>query len=543
MPRYEMTGDEALAQGAWEAGVVVAAGYPGSPSTRFLEHLAEISDPSEVYAEWSANEKVAFEIALGASLAGRRASVSFKSVGLNVALDPLMVANLGGVTGGLVVVLGDDPGAHGSQNEQDGRLLVRGAQVPLLEYSSPQEAYELAKYAFSLSERVELPVFIRETRAASREKAVVFAEGERTAPAPASFASSYPKMFPVLGTEKTRGLHDKISRVRAEFSRSPYNQAVFKSNRGILAAGYLWSRVLKIAGGDKDLSLFKLGTLYPLPEEKLLDFLSRMEHVLVVEELQPYVEESVRALAQRKELRVRIYGKDKGHIPAAGEVLSEHVRKAIPAALGVEIPPAPPDPSESFPLSAVYESLPAQCPYYAAFEAFAAVLPKPPEERPVFVGDDGCLIRLMNRPFSVVDCKFCMGSAVGIATGLARAGLKRKVVALVGDSSFFHTGVPAYLNAAAAGARIKIVILDNRTTAMTGCQANPGTDLTIRGRVQSRISIESVLRSAGIARFRSVEAFGEKKALQEAFDECLEGDDLAVLLVTGPCPNLFGKIC
>ena len=545
MLTYQLTGDEALAQGVWEAGVRVAAGYPGSPSTRFLEHLAEISDPAELYAEWSANEKVAFEVALGASLAGRRASVSFKSVGLNVAMDPLMVANIGGVGGGLVVILGDDPGAWGSQNEQDGRLLVRAAGVPLLEFSSPQEAYDMAKYAFSLSERLGVPVFIRETRSSSCERAAVFVEGERVNASRGSFGELKSwKILPVRPAEKHGELYAKTARIVAEFDHSPFNSMILNSSLGVIGSGYAAakvSRILKEKGGEQ-VSLFKLGTVYPPPAGKLLEFLSRLESVLVIEELQPMIEEYVRSLAHTKGLKIRVYGKETGHLPRAGELFQDHLLSAIKGSLGVAISPTAPRAPEGFP-GVVYQSLPVQCPYHQAFKAFSTVLPRDPEARPIFVGDDGCLIRLMNEPFSLLDCKFCMGSAIGIASGLVRAGEKRKVVALIGDSSFFHTGLPAYLNAVAGGARIMVLVLDNRTTAMTGCQGNPGTEFNLQGRSQKRIPIASVLQSAGIGVFRSVDAFGGKAVLAAAFKECLESEELSVLLVTGPCPNLTEKVC
>lgn len=546
MMTYQLTGDEALAQGAWEAGVWVAAGYPGSPSTRFLEHLAEISRPTEVYTEWSANEKVAFEVALGASMAGKRAAVSLKSVGLNVAMDPLMVANIGGVAGGLVVILGDDPGAWGSQNEQDGRLLIRAAEVPLLEFSSPQEAYQMAKYAFSLSERFELPVFIRETRSSAYESASVQVEGERIQASRGTFAGlKSPKLFPLRAPQKHEALHAKAPQIIAEFNRSPFNQMILKSSRGILGSGYMSAKVMRLVGGTggEDLSLFKLGTVYPPPEGRLMEFLSRLEKVLVAEELLPMMEQYLRSLAQLHNLNIRIYGKDTGHLPKHGELFRHHLRKAIHEALGLEISPEESAATEGFAGSGLSQGLPVQCPYYQAFEAFSAAIPRDPEKRPIFVGDDGCLIRFMNPPFSLLDCKFCMGSAIGIASGLGWAGEKSKIIALVGDSSFFHSGLPAYLNAVASGARIMIVFLDNRCTAMTGCQGNPGTDFSLRGRRQKRISIESVLKAAGIKTFRSVDAFGEKALLTSAFRECLESDDLAVLLVTGPCPNLTGKVC
>ncbi len=546
MLTYELTSEEALAQGAWESGVRLAAGYPGSPSTRFLEHLAEISDAQSVSAEWSANEKVAFEVALGASMAGERAVASFKGVGLNVAMDPLMVANLGGVVGGFLVILGDDPGAYGSQNEQDGRILLQGAGVPVLEFSSPQEAYDMGKYAFSLSEKFELPVFIRETRSSSLEKGTVHVEGERNA------STSLPnftglerwKRFPLRPSEKHKKLFAKIPEIKALFNRSPFNHMEVNSPRGIIASGYPAAKASRLLyGKERDaVSLLKLGTVLPTPEEKLLEFLSGVKSVLILEEVQPVIERLVRSLIQRHRLDIQVFGKETGHLPPTGELFVSHVLAALKNSLGLEFSSSA-GVQEGFPEGAIYRSLPMECPYYQAFNVFSQALPGDPGKRPIFVGDDGCLIRLMNPPFSLLDCKFCMGSAIGVATGLVRAGVKRKVVAVVGDSAFFHTGVPAYLNAVASGAGIMILVLDNRSTAMTGWQANPGTDFDIRGMLKKKIDLASVLQSGGIKVFRSVNAFGEKSILMQAFQECLASEDLSVLLVTGPCPKTTGSFC
>jgi indolepyruvate ferredoxin oxidoreductase alpha subunit len=543
----QLTGDEALARGAWESGVCLATGYPGSPSTRFLESLVEISKENEVYVEWSANEKVAFEMALGASMGGKRAAVCFKGVGLNVAMDPLMVANLGGVAGGMVVILGDDPGAWGSQNEQDGRLLIRAAEIPLLEFGSPQEAFDMVRYAFTLSEKFMLPVVIRETRTSSAERGFVQAAAERTHTSRGTFADFQSwKILPMRQLDKHRDLHAKKPQVIAEFNNAPFNPMILRGPKGVLGAGYAGAKVLRLARekGAGELSVLKLGTVYPPPEKVLRDFLSNLEAVLVAEEVQPLIEQHLRSLAHLYEIKVRVYGKDTGHLPTSGEIFRVHLVKAVQEALKVEISPDVSWGQEGFPSGGIPSlRLPPQCPFNHAFQAFSAALPPDPKYRPIFVGDDGCLMRLMNEPFELMDCKFCMGSSIGLASGLAWSGERRKIVALVGDSSFFHTGLSAYVNAVANGARIMIVVLDNRSTAMTGCQSNPGTEFNTRGQRRAGIDLTSLLRSAGIKTFRAVEAFGGKEELATAFKECLESNGLSVLLISGPCPNLTEKIC
>jgi indolepyruvate ferredoxin oxidoreductase, alpha subunit len=269
-----------------------------------------------------------------------------------------------------------------------------------------------------------------------------------------------------------------------------------------------------------------------------------MEEVLVAEELQPFIEYQIRSLAQRHNLKTRIFGKETGHLPGHGEILQGRLRDAVEEALQIRIPPGgeAERPREEKG-KVLYKSLPAECPFFQAFSAFSRVIPKDPEKRPVFIDDDGCLIRLANPPFSLFAPKFCMGSSIGIASGLYRAGERRKIVVLIGDSSFFHTALPAYLDAAAGGVPLMVVVLDNRCTAMTGCQANPGTDWGLQGRSRMRIPIRSLLQSPGIPLFREADAFGDPEVLAAAFEECLRSENLAVLLITGPCPNLKEKVC
>jgi indolepyruvate ferredoxin oxidoreductase alpha subunit len=272
-----ISGNEALAKGVYDASVRIVTGYPGSPSTRFLDYLAEISR-EEVYIEWSANEKAAFEIALGGSMSGVRSAVCFKCVGLNVAMDPLMVANLAGVVGGMLIILGDDPGARSSQNEQDGRILARAAEVPVLEYSSPQEAYDMTKFAFQLSEDFCLPVIIRETLASSRELGWVQTRWNRIERTnmPFSKTASW-KNLPIKQLEKHRELQEKMPKISKEYESTPFNQSTINGTMGIIGVGYAAKKVSKLLSenGSDYVSFFKLGTIYPPPDRLLVDFLKK----------------------------------------------------------------------------------------------------------------------------------------------------------------------------------------------------------------------------------------------------------------------------
>lgn len=541
----DLSGNEALARGVYDAGVRIATGYPGSPSTRFLEHLMEISG-EEVHVEWSANEKVAFEVALGGSMAGVRTAVCFKCVGLNVAMDPLMVANLAGVVGGMLIVLGDDPGAWVSQNEQDGRILARAAEIPVLEFSSPQEAYDMAELAFDLSEEFRLPVMIRETRASSEERGEVRTRGRRAEipSIPFSKTTSW-KNLPVRQLDKHRELQAKISKVSAAFDESPFNGAVVKGSRGIIGVGYASRKVLRLLseGGAASISLLKLGTVYPPPDRLILEFLERMERVLVVEEVKPLIERYVRSLSLLNGLRPEVYGRDTGHLPPCGDITAEGLARGIEGSLGYRFPGDAASGEKARAPSILDKPLPRGCPYYRAFEALSAVIPEDRERRPIFIGDEGCMMRLKNEPFHMLDTKFCMGASIGMASGLALGGEERRVIALIGDSSLFHTGMPALMNAVVHNANIVVVILNNGTTALTGCQSHPGTDIDARGRRRRGIDIEEVVRASGVRDLYVLDVYREGERIREVFERVVEEEGLKVVLLNGPCLKLSGGLC
>ncbi len=546
MEDLTLNGNEALAQGAYEAGIGLATGYPGSPATRFLDFLTQISTPEQTYTEWSANEKVAMETALGFSMRGGRAAVCFKCVGFNVAMDPLMVANLGGVVGGLVIVLGDDPGAYFSQNEQDGRFLARAANVPILEPSDPQEAYELMKYAFSLSEKHNVPVVVREIRAASLEKGKVKVKGGRHSQPFVSFAGAEDwHILPIRQLDKHRELVAKLPAISEEFSASRFNDTVQRGRKGVIGVGYVTRKLLPILLREESraLSFFKLNTVYPFPEKALVGFLSGVDEVLVMEEVLPLVEHAAASLANRHGLSVRVYGRETGHLPSCGDLYWEHIARGIKQAFGMELPTdlAGGEQTVSVAVDAPLPPLPEECPYHQAFKAFVTVLPDDPARRPIFVGDDGCLMRLLKEPFRTLDCKFCMGASIGVASGLARTHEDRRVIAIIGDSAFFHTGMPAYMNAAANGANIFVIVLDNETTAMTGYQSHPGSRLNIRGGQRTKVNLDKLLQVPELRHYFSLDAFGDPETLASAFRTCLESDGMAVILVHGACPFIESR--
>jgi indolepyruvate ferredoxin oxidoreductase alpha subunit len=539
----DLSGNEALAKGIYDAGVSIATGYPGYPITRFLEYMTEISG-EEVYLEWSANEKVAFEIALGGSMTGVRTAVCFKCVGLNVAMDPLMVANLAGVVGGMLIILGDDPGAHGSQNEQDGRILARAAEIPVMEYGSPQEAYNMADYGFSLSERFRLPVMIRETGASSRERGKVKPHVVRVERKNIPFSETTTwKNLPTRQLEKHWELQKKIPDVSSEFDKAPYNKMTIKGSMGVIGVGYAARKISRHIYDriDGALSFLKLGTIYPPPDKLILRFLGELGKVLVVEEVKPLIERYIRSLSLLNHLELEVYGRDTGHIPQCGDLQTGDLMKGLDKSFGY-LPMDICTKKDDKEAKITDRPLPKQCPYYHAFHTFSEVIKEEGVEQPIFIGDEGCMMRLKNPPFRMIDSKFCMGASIGMASGLDLGGEKRRIIALMGDSSFFHTGISAYLNAVANNVNIIIMILNNQTTAITGCQPHPGTGLDIRGRRREGIDLEKVIQSSGVDLY-ILDAFKDKAKASRVFKQALGEEGLKVILLNGKCTKHRTGIC
>jgi len=491
-------GEQALAYGAWAASVRVVTGYPGSPSSGVVKHLLSISTSDEMHILWSANEKVAFETALGASLANQRALVCMKSVGLNIALDPIMTANLTGVQGGLVILVGDDPGAWASQNEQDSRYLAAFAELPLLEPASPAEGAMMIHTAFDLSERTGLPVIVRETRDFAQEREII-PSLRRAHARPPHFAAEGLRWvsLPFNVVSNHHRLHAHLSGVAADFERSPFNAVKMQGPVRIVAAGFAYTKLLRAfpQGLPDGMSVLKLGTVYPLPEERLASFLTPRSRTLVIEETEPFVERQLQALAQRRGLNLKILGKGTGHLPREGALTEVHLRKAISRLLG--------EPSSLSVRASGQETIrPSQqglcegCFYVPLFETLRDVLAGL-DRRAVICADPGCAIRIHQSPFEMLHVKHSMGSAIGLASGLWLAGIDALPIALVGDSSFFHTGLNGLLSAASSGAEILVLVLDNGSAALTGGQPHPGSGWDARGRRTRAVQIEELLRNCG----------------------------------------------
>jgi indolepyruvate ferredoxin oxidoreductase alpha subunit len=515
--RRLLSGNEAVAFGAYKAGCKVAAAYPGTPSTEILETVSRFKE--NIYCEWSVNEKVAMEVAIGASIAGARALTAMKHVGLNVAADPLMTFSYLGANGGLVVVTADDPGMFSSQNEQDNRFYARFAKVPLLEPSDSQEAYDMTIEAFHISEQYQTPVILRMTTRTSHSSSIVdLGDFTPELPTGRSYVKNVERTVPV--PLYARGMRvrveERTERLRAYSESTPLNRVEpGSSHLGIITSGISYQYVKEVF---PEASVLKLGFTNPIPAHMVRGFAASVQRLYVVEELDPFLEEQVRALGivvedhqtklnigelsptRLRLLRAEVYGEDP---PASG---SRNVSQGLPAR-----PPV----------------LCAGCGHRGVFYALNRL-------KATVTGDIGCYSLGMFKPLDAMDTIVCMGASVGNALGFEKAGHKGRVAAVIGDSTFFHSGITGLLNVVYNRGISTIIVLDNRTTAMTGHQDHPGTGRTLMGEATEEISVEQVARGVGVQRVRTVDAYNLAE-VERVLKEELDAPEPSVVVVHTPC--------
>jgi indolepyruvate ferredoxin oxidoreductase alpha subunit len=534
MPLQTMTSAHALAYGALVSGVSIVASYPGSPSSETVGVLIELAARHGVHVEWSSNEKVAMEIGIGASIAGRRALVGTKSVGMNVMIDPLMALNLTPVHGGLVILLGDDPGGYGSQNDQDTRSLAPMLEMPWMEPATPAEGFAMMQAAFTLSEQYHTAVIVRETRSFTlQDEAVDVPEGPY--PKPDLELVREPWRFvpvPRNVVEKHRALHERLAIMEQWANDAPFNGIDGQGDRGIIAAGFAHRKLLDVIGDGPrvDLRLLKLGVLFPLPRDLVARFLAGCREVLILEENEPFLETQIKAVAHDSGYDVRILGKQTGHTRREGELFRWQIQKAlerfsprfVPARTYLEKDEAAERPPR--------ENYCAGCRFGVIVDALREAAAQLGQD-PVFVGDPGCLAAVGER----LDAKFALGSAVGVADGLSRAGIRERAVALFGDSSFFHTTLPAIVNAVYHGSDILMVVLDNGATVTSGFQTNPGVPRDALGRPARALDIERIARAIGVEFVRDVGPDDLDSRLPEVFHEGLTHRGIALIVVRTTC--------
>ncbi|MFX4261791.1 indolepyruvate ferredoxin oxidoreductase subunit alpha [Pelotomaculum propionicicum] len=533
-------GNEAIAYGAVEAGVQVAAAYPGTPSSEILGTLSSMAGEHGFYAEWSVNEKAALETAAGASIAGARSLAAMKQVGLNVASDPLMSLAYIGVKGGLVLVVADDPGPHSSQTEQDTRKFAQFAKLPVLDPSNPAEAREMIKYAFELSEKLLLPVILRPTtRTCHACQDVELPDNIREPLPPAGFTKSNDwVIFPSLSARKHVWLNKQQEAARDILGSSTFNSLEIDNNStvGIVACGLSYNYVreaLKLTGLKA--SVLKIGTPYPLPAGPVLELFKHAERVLVIEEQEPVVEDQVISLAWQHRLESRISGKHDRLVPREGEFNVDKIKAIIEKYFGREAAPAEDETIPALPLRTPI--LCAGCPHRASFYIFKEAARGTDA---VFTGDIGCYTLGAIPPLNAVDTCLCMGASITMAAGLHRAEPGRRHVAFLGDSTFFHSGVTGLINAVYNRADITVVILDNRTTAMTGHQTHPGMGKTAMAEEAARVDIASLVKACGVDFVREVDPF-DLAAAGEAAKAAMDHSGTSVVIMRRDCAALVKK--
>lgn len=511
-----MSGNEAIARGAYESGVTVATGYPGTPSTEILENVARYK--SDIYSEWSPNEKVAFEVAAGASCAGARSIVTMKHVGLNVAADPLMTLSYIGVEGGFVACVADDPGMHSSQNEQDTRQYARFAKVPIFEPADSQEAKDFLSLAMEVSEKYQTPVILRSTTRVSHSRSLVDLGSRKEIERVIGIEKNPPRFvpIPVWGRVMKQKVTDRLVLLAQEAEKSEANRIERRDKfLGIVTASMAYQYVREVW---PEASVLKLGFPYPFPDNLIREFADSVERVLVVEELDDFLEEHVRSLGIECQGRKFVSG--------VGELSVTRLRGSRARMEG----------SEPRTLDLRFaEGLPARppvlcpgCPHRGIFYALG-------KHDVVVSGDIGCYSLGAFKPLDRMDIILCMGGGVSMAHGFDKAGDKRNVVGVVGDSTFFHSGITGLIDIVYNRGSSTIIVLDNRTTAMTGHQDHPGTGRTLVGDATKALSIQDIGRACGIERVSTVNPY-DLEETQRSICEELSSKEPSLIVSLAPCP-------
>ena len=527
MSKQLLSGNEAIAQGAWECGVAVGVGYPGTPSTETLENLAKHKD---VYCEWAPNEKVALEVGIGAAMGGVRALVTMKHVGVNVAADPLMSVCNAGVNGGLVILAADAPSIYSSQNEQDSRNYAAFARVPMLEPSNSAEAHSMVKTAFELSEKFDTPVFIRETVRIAHTKTLVDTCDTRNAVEPKPYAEDASKwvMVPVNAKRRRLATDQRTKELEQYADQSELNRIEMRSTKmGVICSGACYENVREAL---PDASTLKLGISWPLPAEKIAEFAEAVDELYVIEEACDFFNMRVKSLG------FELSTPPAAPLPPDGELTPARIRDAfgiaqpqhLDAAQG--LPPRPP-------------ALCAGCPHRLVFSELRRL-------KATVTGDIGCYTLGSAAPLNAVHSTIDMGASFSMAHGMELAGVpqrnKRPVVGVIGDSTFAHSGITSLLGTVYNGGTGTLCILDNRTTAMTGCQGNPVNGVTLMESAQENLSpldvcrgkdldLEALVRAIGVKDVRTVDSQNLKEVRRNLKEATQAQDTLTVIIFKSPC--------
>ncbi|MFO7952959.1 MAG: indolepyruvate ferredoxin oxidoreductase subunit alpha [Bacillota bacterium] len=513
-----MTGNEAFALGAYEGGVKVGTAYPGTPSTEILENL---STYPEVDCNWSPNEKTALEAAIGASMEGARTLVAMKHVGVNVAADPLFTLSYTGIGGGLVLVSADDPGMHSSQNEQDNRHYAKMAKIPLLEPSDSEEARDFVLAGLDLSEKFDTPVLLRSTTRISHSRSTLV-PGKRQEKEVKGFEKNPGKyvMLPGFARKRHPLVEKRLLALKEEAEKSPLNRIEQgETEYGVICSGIAYQYAREAL---PEANFLKLGFSHPLPEALIRKFAARVKEIIVIEELDPFLEEQLQAM----DLKVPVKGKEL--FPRIGELGAEIIREKVRG--------------EKKKLISVREEIPARPPVMCPGCSHRGVFYTLSKLKLKVTGDIGCYTLGALPPLQAIDSCICMGASISAALGMAKANRTstKDTVAVIGDSTFLHSGITPLLDAVYSKAPITVLILDNSTTAMTGHQCHPGTGTTLQGEPSESVDLESLCRSLGVKSVQAIDAF-DLDQLRDTIKGSLDPEKggPSVIIVRRPCVFLL----
>ena len=540
-----LLGNEAAVRGALEAGITFTSTYPGTPSSEIGNVLAKIAKKAGVYFEFSVNEKVALEVSAAAAASGLRSFVFMKHVGLNVAADAFMSTAYTGVRGGMIILSADDPSMHSSQNEQDNRLFAQMAGVPVLEPANPQEVKDLMYYGVEISEQFQIPVLMRTTTRVSHMRAIVKL-GDIKKKNKEGFFEKEENRFniaPAFARKLRKSLVEKLQQIEEVANNSMVNQIVKEcdSKTGVITSGAPYNYVIDVVNENNlQVNILKLGLSYPFPRGLVRKFLDGLERVIIVEEVEPFIEKEVLALIGKEYKKIKVHGKLDDTFPRIYEynpdIIAESIAKVInfnlPEQIDKNIDIKPP-----FRPPVLCPGCPHRSSIYAIKKAVNSL--KIRDEDVIYSNDIGCYTLAMQPPYNMADYCICMGSSIGIGSGMAKA-TKQKVISLIGDSTFFHAGIPPLINAVHNRANIMVVVLDNRITAMTGGQPNPSIPLDGWGEETPVISIEELAKATG-AGYVAVINPGNIKKATEIFKEALQYKGVSVVISRSPCIMLKSK--
>jgi len=557
-----LSGAYAIAGGVLESDVSLVTGYPGSPATSVVDAIREMTSDLDSYSfgqvqiVWNTNEKTAAEMAFGASLAGARSLLVVKSVGFNIALDPLMTINLADCNAGFVILIGDDPGGWSSQNEQDSRAVALATELPLLEPATILEAYNIIPYAYHQSEVFKLPIIVRVT------KPLILAETsqpiKRSPFSPSDYAPNLAERLGLKNLSKQNSerfehtvilpanvvvnhnrLHNKLASVKTHFERAKFNRVEGAGTQGVLVTGYTYQKLLELFNKTipSQLRIARLGSLHPLPDQFVLTFLKSVESVLILEETTPLLENAVRVNAQQAGLTLPIYGRNSGDVPWVGELGSLQLANAVNCLLPGFLTTSQPKTSRPMPSKRFY---PSNCPYIPIFDALLeAITNYGPRQDTIIIGDPGCMVRGQNH-YDLMDVKTSLGASISIAAGISssfiRQNIQKRVIALSGDSGFLHTNFQGLVDAVQMEAQILVLILDNNTTALSGGQPHPGTRTHSIDRASHILEIKKLAEDSGAA-FVKVVKIDSGDDICSVITGGIDTQGVSVIIARGDCPG------